>query len=227
MRYERPDAILFDMDGTLFKTETLIVPAYERAFERLKQEGLFQGPTPPATRILGALGLLLQEIWDQVIPGAAEATKLRINNLLLEEQLILLSDGHGELYPDVESTLQNLRDAGYRLFVASNGLESYVKGVAYHQGIDAYFDGIYSAGEYGTKTKVDLVRLLLDHHNVRSAWMVGDRSSDVEAGRENNLTVVGCTYAGFGVATDELQGAHYQINAFEQLQDLLRNKGTF
>ncbi|MOA70685.1 bifunctional 5'-methylthioadenosine/S-adenosylhomocysteine nucleosidase/phosphatase [compost metagenome] len=49
--------------------------------------------------------------------------------------------------------------------------------------------------------------------------MVGDRSSDVEAGKKNGQTVIGCAYAGFGNGT-ELQGADVLITNFDELLDL-------
>jgi phosphoglycolate phosphatase-like HAD superfamily hydrolase len=213
-----PSAMIFDMDGTLFQTETLVIPAYEKAFERLREEGLYEGDMPPPGIILGSLGMLLEDIWKRVLPDANEQARARMDTLLLEEQLTMLQAEVGKLYPGVAETLAVLRERGIRLFVASNGLEAYVKGVAEHLGISSLFDGLYSAGEYQTQSKVQLVRLLLDHHGVESAWMVGDRSSDVEAGKENGLFVVGCDYAAFGVSTaEELQGADVRIEAFGEL----------
>ena len=109
-----------------------------------------------------------------------------------------LQEYNTELYPQVKETLELLKQRGVRLFVASNGLELYVKSVADRHEISSLFEGVYSAGEYKTSSKVDLVRLLLDNHGVEHAWMVGDRSSDVEAGLKNNQKAIGCAYAGFG-----------------------------
>ncbi len=145
-----PQAIIFDLDGTLFQTETLLETVHRRVFE----------------------------------------------------------------------TLRELRERGIRLFIASNGLEAYVKGVPNVKGIGDWFEGKYSAGEFSTTTKVDLVRRLLDTFGVETAWMVGDRSSDVEAGKSNGLFVVGCDYAGFG-REGELDGSAAVIRSFPDLLKLL------
>jgi phosphoglycolate phosphatase len=217
-----PGAMIFDLDGTLFKTETLLLPAYHAMFDQLRAEGLFEGPTPPEERILGGLGMLLEQIWERVMPEASEAAHRRADALLLQQETDRLAAGEGELYEEVRETLEQLHARGIRLFVASNGLEDYVKGVPAAKGIAHLFEGLYSAGEYQTRTKVDLVRLLLDKHSVPpdSAWMVGDRSSDVEAGLENGLFVVGCDYAGFGKDA-ELNGSHVRIQAFSDIIALL------
>ena len=212
--------MIFDLDGTLFRTETLLLPAYHRTFRRLREEGLYAGETPPEARFLGALGKLLPQIWREVIPDSAESVRERADELLLMFQQEGLRQGQGELYPGVRETLERLRAQGVRLFVASNGLEGYVKEVVRHKGIAPLFEAVYSAGEYGTASKVDLVRLLIRTHRPAAAWMVGDRASDVEAGAANGLAVIGCDYAGFGAA-GELAGADRVIRRFAELADLL------
>ncbi|MNR58572.1 bifunctional 5'-methylthioadenosine/S-adenosylhomocysteine nucleosidase/phosphatase [compost metagenome] len=49
--------------------------------------------------------------------------------------------------------------------------------------------------------------------------MVGDRSSDVEAGRSNGLGVVGCAYAVYG-RQEELKDADKLITDFRELLEL-------
>ncbi|AZN40215.1 HAD family hydrolase [Paenibacillus albus] len=215
----RPEAIIFDMDGTLFETDTLLVHVHERIFETLRKEGLYMQPTPPVEKLLACLGMLLEDIWRKVMPDASEAAQRRADELMLQYELEGLAAGEGSLYPHVEETLRQLNERGFKLFVASNGLEKYVKEVASHKGIAALFDGLYSAGEYGTASKVQLVARLMADHGVTSAWMVGDRSSDVEAGKGNGLQVVGCAYAVYG-RQEELQGSDALISDFRQLLEL-------
>jgi phosphoglycolate phosphatase-like HAD superfamily hydrolase len=214
-----PEAMIFDLDGTLFQTETLLIPAYYRLFDQLRSEGLYEGDTPDISLILGSLGMLLTDIWLRVMPSASIAAKERANVLLLQYQLEGLDDKVGELYPGVLDTLAILHRRGIRLFVASNGLENYVKGVVSAKGLDYLFEALYSAGEYKTQSKVDLVRMLLDEYELETAWMVGDRSSDVEAGKENHLFVVGCSYADFG-NSKELAEADVIIKDFAGLLTL-------
>lgn len=218
-KLSQPDAMIFDLDGTLFQTETLLIPAYHQTFDQLRAEGLYTGATPPEERILECLGLLLDEIWRRVIPEASEFARQRANVLLLQFQLEGLSQGIGALYDGVPEVLEALQSKGVRLFVASNGLEDYVKGVVQYLGIGERFEAVYSAGEFETESKVDLVRMLLERYELRSAWMVGDRSSDVEAGKGNGLPVIGCRYAEFGSA-EELRGADRMIASFEELIEL-------
>lgn len=214
-----PEALIFDMDGTLLETATLLERVHDRLFRQLREEGLYLQETPPVERLLGSLGMLLDDIWQIVMPDGSDAARKRADELLLRYELEYLEAGEGRLYPHVAETLRQLKESGFKLFVASNGLEDYVKGVAYHKGIAPLFDGLYSAGEYGTASKVDLVARLLADHGIASAWMIGDRSSDVEAGHKNGLPVIGCAYAGYG-RKDELKDADRLIEDFRELLEL-------
>ncbi|GAB2723146.1 HAD family hydrolase [Paenibacillus thermoaerophilus] len=216
----KPEAMIFDLDGTLFRTESILLRAYRRVFDTLRAEGLYAGDVPPEERILSSLGMLLEQIWYRVMPEAGEAARRRADELLLLYEKEELEAGRGELYPGVAETLRELRARGVRLFIASNGLEAYVKDVPRVFGIAGLFEAMYSAGEYRTSSKVDLVRLLLERHDVRRAWMVGDRSSDVEAGKRNGLVVAGCLYAGFG-RQEELDGADFLVGSFPELLERL------
>ena len=138
----RPEALIFDLDGTLFQTETLLLPAYHAAFDQLKKEGLFTGETPPEERILSSLGQLLEQIWMNVMPEASNEARLRMDILLLAKQMEYLGQGMGTLYPEVEATLKRLHQEGVRLFVASNGLEGYVKHVMQAKGLAPLFEGL-------------------------------------------------------------------------------------
>lgn len=215
-----PEAMIFDLDGTLFETESILLEAYHRTFDRLRQEGFYEGETPSQRLIISSLGMLLEQIWEAVLPAADAVTRQRANEWLLHYQLELLNSGEGSMYPGVLPTLRRLKDKGIRLFVASNGLEKYVKGVIRNQGMAHLFEGLYSAGEFRSASKVDLVGMLVRHFGITSAWMIGDRKSDVEAGTANGLIVVGCQYSGFS-ETDELDGAQHRINAFSELLSLL------
>src|SRR5690242_14763890 len=101
LKLTKPEAMLFDLDGTLFKTETLLLPAYYATFERLREEGLYVGPTPPESIILGSLGMLLEHIWQRVMPDSPKETHRRADKLLLDLQLEGLREGGGELYDGV------------------------------------------------------------------------------------------------------------------------------
>jgi HAD superfamily hydrolase (TIGR01549 family) len=212
-------AIIFDLDGTLFQTEKIVIPAFQKAFIWLKEQGKYHGKIPTEEEILAVTGDTIDHLWDRLLPNADIQVKETMNKKALEIELELLNKGKGELYPGVIDTLNQLLKEGWNLFIASNGLGPYVKGVLHAKGIDSLFTEIYAAGEAGTKSKVDLVYKCIEAHQITKGYMVGDRSSDVEAGKKNQLCVIGCQYANFPQfgEVDELKDADIKIKSINEL----------
>ncbi len=65
-------AIIFDMDGTLFATEPVALQGFKKTFERLIEKGYYQGEMPSDGVLLDQLGKTFQEIWDNLIPDSDE-----------------------------------------------------------------------------------------------------------------------------------------------------------
>lgn len=209
--------IIFDLDGTLFQTEGLAVPAFRDTMNRLREEGMYDGPEHSDEVLLSMFGKTNTQIWAELLPGASPAVVAKADEYMLYYELLRLRRGEGAPYPGVVETLTELQKNGFRLCIASNGGEGYVTGVAGYY-FDGLFEGIYSAGGYGTRSKVDLVKLILRHFPDGQSAMVGDRSSDVEAGKANGLLTIGCNY-GFG-HVEELAEADYVVTNFCQLKEL-------
>jgi HAD superfamily hydrolase (TIGR01509 family) len=205
------DAMIFDIDGTIFQTEKVALPAIRRTFEQLRR------PIPDDEAILNVFGMTTPELWENLLPDASMDERDRANEMLAHANIEYMEQGRGELYPGVKKTLQALRDAGVKLFTASNGELRYVQTICETQGLLPLFDKLYCAGLYKTETKDELVALLLreQHLDSEQAAMVGDRKSDVIAGKKNGLYTIGCDF-GFANA-HELDEADQIITSFDQL----------
>lgn len=212
-------ALLFDLDGTLIRTETIAVPAFRQTFARLREAYGEAISVPGEVDVRGVFGKTLPEIWATLLPNADEAVRREADQWLLHYEQEALAEGKGELYPGVRETLERLRADGYRLFIVSNGGEAYVDAVCTHLGLAPYFDDFYSAGRFAARSKAELVARLLRDHGVRQGVMVGDRRSDVEAGHANGLKVIGCGY-GYGT-TGELKEADAVVERFDAIWDVL------
>jgi phosphoglycolate phosphatase len=216
-------AVIFDLDGTLFQTEKVGVPAFHETFSFLRERGLCSGDPPSDERIASVFGMTHEEIWEALLPGADEQTRKLADRIMLEKEVEMLRQGRGMLYPGVRETLHKLHEAGFTLFIASNGVSPYVCAALESKDLTPLFSGIYTAGDHETRTKADLVRILKEMHGVGRGYMVGDRKSDVQAGRANDLVVIGCRYAGFPQfgAEDELDGSDWVIGNFAEILDIV------
>lgn len=206
--------IMFDLDGTLFQAHILSLPAYKGAFADLFQRGLVM-KEPTDQEITGVYGMTDAEIWQKLLPGAPEELRQEASRLYLQLELARMEEGAGDTYPRALETLARLVEKGHPLFVVSNGGEIYVKEVCRLFGLARHLKGIYSAGEFATRSKDQLLARAIQDHNLPKGLMVGDRSSDIAAGKANGFVTVGCTY-GYSHRR-ELAGADYLIDSIEQI----------
>jgi phosphoglycolate phosphatase len=210
-----PYAVLFDMDGTLLQTEKLAIPAFQKTFADLRERGLWDGQTPGEDKLTNVLGMTISQLWETLLPDASEETRAIADRFMLENEILLLKQDVTDLYPGVREQLHELHKKGVSLFVASNGLEEYIDAVCEHFSLKPLFTDLYSAGRFHTKAKSDLVAKLLKDYRIENGVMVGDRHSDVEAGKTNGLFTIGCD---FGFARPgELDQADIVIRQFDEL----------
>ena len=104
----------------------------------------------------------------------------------------------GELYPEVERTLQDLKSQGYLLAICTNGDMKYTTAVLGKFDLMSLFDGIKTFGD-SQQTKTEMVAELLVQFQPTHTFMIGDRYHDFIAGKANDCTVVATTY---GFAAD-------------------------
>lgn len=188
--------IIFDVDGTLFQTDRVTVPAVQRAF------AAFGLPVPDAEAICSFIGrpveLYLDWLARQCPPDRAQAVVDATNRL----ELRLVSE-EGALYPGVRELLTRLREQGHALAICSNGPEDYVTEFLDAHGVRPLVDAVRIRGlRYAGKE--DMLRELLALLPARPAVMVGDRADDVAAARANGALALGAAY---GFSADPLEDA--------------------
>ena len=110
---------------------------------------------------------------------------------------------NNSVYPGVDEMLKQLHGDGFSLYVCTSKHEHFAVRILEKFGIAGYFTAIYGDKiEYESHSKADLLAGILNEHAIdrESAWMVGDRSFDIEAARANNLR---CLVVEWGYGTPE------------------------
>ena len=201
--------IIFDVDGTLFRTETVDVEAFNKA--------LINNGYPPKSReeILNLIGLTLEEIAVSFLNTQEEELleKFKQDVIAYEEEAIITS---GELYSGAEELLKNLKDKGFTLCICSNGNKEYITTIADKYDFNSLFDEIW----YARKgiTKVEAVKRIIDKFGVHKFVMVGDRLCDIEAAQENQGIAIGAAY-GFGGS--EMDKADYVAKTVGEVESII------
>ena len=203
---------IFDLDGTLYRTETSFVPTMRRVYEE------FDLTYPGDAKILSLVGetyatflkWLVSEGFPVDVPALGERiTEIEITSI----------ERHGELFPDVEDTLVALRGLGCSIALCTNGDMRYATYVLGTRGILAQFD-VLKTNDDDQQSKTQMVASLLSEMKPAVSFMVGDRYHDVQAGNENGCVTVAAGY-GYG-SRSELEPATHRIDRLADLLPLVR-----
>jgi phosphoglycolate phosphatase len=203
--------VIFDLDGTLFRTETVDIKAINSAL-------LSNGFSPKtADEVLGIIGYTLKDAIKKLINVDDKTTleKLSRDIISFEQEFI---ESSGELYEGITCLLAKLKENGYKLCICSNGGKEYIEGITNKFSLDNYFDDIRYSQDGITKSQA--VELLKIKYSVDMFVMVGDRSSDIEAASDNHGISIGVTY-GFG--KEEVLAADFVVNTPGEIELVIDN----
>ncbi|MGE5558360.1 MAG: HAD family hydrolase [Bacillota bacterium] len=219
------NALILDMDGTIFQSSSVVLKAFRRTFAQLAASGLHRGPVPSDAEFLSTMGKIIPEIWRQLLPEQPAAIREHASRLMRVNEDELFERKEGRLFPEARETLQTLLAEGWTLYVASNGTLSYLESIVKHTGISALFSGIYASTDLKLQNKTELVNLIIAENRidpVKSA-LIGDRSYDVETGKAAGLKVIGCAF-GYG-SPSELEGSDIIVSGFAEIPAALCSLG--
>jgi len=212
-------AIIFDMDGTLYQTNLILEPALEATFEQLRKNGQWTGTTP-IEKYRQIMGVPLPVVWETLCPDHTAEIRQESNKLFQLALIEQITSGNGALYDDVEHTLENL-SKNYPLFIASNGQTEYLQAIAETYQLTKWIKGIYSIDLIASGNKSELVATVLKENNIQRGFVVGDRSSDIQAALDNHLISIGVRFD-FSQES-ELEKAHYTVNRFDEINKIIEH----
>lgn len=190
--------IIFDLNGTLFKTDTIFVDAINhvcmtRGVETWEIDKLIEligKPTIDICRII---------FGDKITNEEVEIIRREVR--LIEEKFLVQS---GKLYDGVVDILYKLKKAGYTLCICTNGSDIYANRILNNFVIEDKFSIIKSRVEGLTKSQQ--IKQILDETECCSAIVVGDRISDFEAAEDTGCLSIGVSY---GYGCDEYHYADF------------------
>ncbi|PYF08274.1 HAD hydrolase-like protein [Ureibacillus chungkukjangi] len=211
-------AIIFDMDGTLFQTNMILEPALAATFDALRENELWFGETP-ISKYREIMGVPLPVVWETLCPNHSEEVREKSNELFQKKLIEMITLCKGALYPNVAETLQSL-SIQYPLFVASNGEWEYLQAIIDTYELNQLFEKIYSIQSIASGNKSELVKSVIEENELSSAWVVGDRLSDIMAAKENGLVSIGVNFD--FAQQEELNQADFVINEMKELLTVIR-----
>ena len=206
--------LLFDLDGTLLDTSEGIRKSVE---ETLRIMGLPQLPEeiirsfvgPPINRSL------------QVTFNLSEADTIKGTNLFRDlYKTKYLFDA--KPYPDLYEVLTDLKQAGYKLGVATYKREDYAIRLLDQFKLTAFFHVIHGCDFESRLSKTDIIRLTLKDMKCsvpKEAALIGDTIHDQRSAEECGISFLAVTY-GFGFVPGESVRAE---GCFDSVRELGEN----
>lgn len=205
--------ILFDLDGTLTNPEMGITNCVMYALEKFgikenDREKLHPFIGPPLTYSFHNFYGLSEEESKQAVAFYRE--RFSVKGLY-----------ENEVYVGVPEMLQNLKEQGKKLVIATSKPEEYTIKILKHFDLYKYFDFVAGATMDGSRgEKADIITYALESCNIEDksqAVMVGDRKYDILGAKENGLDSIGVLF-GFG-EYEELTnaGATYIVESVEDI----------
>jgi len=188
------ESIIFDVDGTLWDSRSLLAQAYNA---QLQEEGI-EGLHVTAEILKPLFGKPMDKLADGLFEGvvpAPERYQLMDRCIIRMDAFMEEKAGPHMGYPQLRPTLEKLK-TNHRLFIVSNGQKGYPQMAANKLGLADLMDGYLSWGDTG-KSKGQTILQLMQTHNIQSAVYIGDTQGDLEACREAGIPFIFTSF-GFG-----------------------------
>ncbi len=219
MKIKDIDLVIFDMDGTLLKSDTYAVTAIRDALCDLYEHHNIKKELPPAELILGKIGQPSVQFYLDLLDEQHKHLIDELHEGIQDHEELALKSGKGMLFPGTKEMLKYLKQQGYRIGLESNCSMRYFGNVKNVFNLDKYIDISQCIGERVGLDKISIISDFIKKLKSKKAVVVGDRYYDVESGKANNCITIGCLY-GYG-KQEELEEADYVIEDIRELQNLL------
>lgn len=202
--------IIFDLDGTLYKTHETTLP--------------------PLRRLCAARGIALthedeyyllhttaRHLLARVAPDMPEEEIARFMYELHEGERAAVRE-KGVLFDGAAELVRELYVAGQTLAICGMGEREYIRIVLERCAIAPYFSYVYARMEGKTKSEV-LAKLLQDTGTCAAdCLMIGDSGTDRIAAEDNGVPFIGVTY---GYGADALAGCERLADSVGAMREML------
>ncbi len=203
-----PDALIFDMDGTLWDAIVSYCEVWDATAAQL---GIDRHVS--YEELLPLMGRPLEYIYNCLM-GHTGTQRERFMRRLASNEATMMPRLGGQLYPGVRTTLTQLRNRGTELFMVSNCSASGLDNFLDFTRLRSLFTDALSFGATGHDKDVNL-RHLRDCYKLSRPMYVGDVQHDADAAHAANMPFIWAAY-GFG----DVAGADLRIDSFDQLLHL-------
>jgi len=202
----KPDALIFDLDGTLWDTSATCAAAWNRVLARRAiVHALVRAADIAAVAgqpHIAAVRRVFASLSEGEIALLAEETQ--------EEDNRAVAEYGGDLYPGVRECLP-LLSARLPLLIVSNCQRGYIEVFLEWSGLASHFADFECWGNTG-RSKSENLRVITERNRLRAPVFVGDTEGDWQAAADNRIPFV---HVGWGFG--QVSAPDHRIEAFSEL----------
>jgi len=181
------------MDGTLFQTDKILELSLDDTFTYLRSLNEWDTVTP-IDKYREIMGVPLPKVWETLLPNHSNEIREQTDAYFLERLIENIRSGKGALYPNVKEVFNYLKEVNCSIYIASNGLTEYLEAIVNYYKLDNWVIETFSIQQIETLDKGDLIKTIIKKYNIKKAAVVGDRLSDINAAKDNDLIAIGCNF---------------------------------
>ena len=205
------DSIIFDVDGTLWDSTEICAKAWTDVIHRETSLSL----TINASTLKGLFGRLLPDIASVLFADYPKEEQLRLIDRCCQEEHKALLAQCAPLYPDLEKTLQQLKE-NYRLFIVSNCQAGYIEVFLEYYHLGDLVADIECYGNTQQQKDVNL-KALIERNHYETYYYLGDTQGDYNACQKAGVPFLFAAY-GFGTVDAKVP----QVESLEQLPEVMK-----
>lgn len=188
------DAVIFDLDGTLWDTSATVAASWNAALVELGEPVRF---TP--ADMVAVMGQTMDTLLANLLPEVSPQRRAEIGERCFAVENAWVRERGGALYPGVAEGLHALA-AAYPLYIVSNCQRGYIEAFLAWSGLGPLVRDHECFGNTG-EVKAANIRRVMARNGLRRPLYVGDTPSDAAAAAEAGAAFVHARY-GFGHVPD-------------------------
>ncbi|WP_439697227.1 HAD family hydrolase [Mucilaginibacter sp. AW1-7] len=191
---QKPDSLIFDMDGTLWDAVDTYTNSWNLTFEKLDINRIIN-----RTELLGLIGMEGKKLTRALLPELDDDIAQGIYMDVNETRRQILPQSGGNMYEGVIEGIKLLATK-YKIFVLSNCAVGIIPLFISWANIDDYVTDYIAYGENSMPKHYNM-HLLIDKHGLKAPVYVGDTQGDAEQTRIAGIPFIFVSY-GFGKTED-------------------------
>ena len=210
----KTDALLLDVDGTLWDSTSIVAKAWNKAARETGFEDLNVEPDV----LKGLFGKTMDEIAYALVPGASKEKRDELmDRCVIYEQQALEEDPCRICYPGVIDTIKYLSER-LPLAIVSNCQSGYIELFMKKTGLTSReIHDKECFGDTGNGKTLNILSVM-ERNGYKKAYYVGDTEGDRIAVREAGIGFISADY-GFGDPSE----ADIRIDRFDRLREIIEN----